>query len=120
MTNTVMTDSKLDEADIFNVARKLDSPAARAEYLQQACGTDDAIRAKVSRLLIAYDEQPSFLAAGVTGLVATIEQPTNHTGALIGPYKLLEQIGEGGMGLVYMAEQQQPVRRLVALKLVKP
>src|SRR3954465_6115721 len=51
----------------------------------------------------------------------TIDQLTSEQpGALIGPYKLLEQIGEGGMGLVYMAEQQRPMRRLVALKLVKP
>src|SRR5207237_9531095 len=50
----------------------------------------------------------------------TTDQPAELTGTTIGPYKLLEQIGEGGMGLVYMAEQQRPMRRLVALKLIKP
>jgi serine/threonine protein kinase len=115
-----MTASQLDEVDIFNVARKIALPAAREQYLQQACGSDESTRAKVSRLLGAFDEQPSFLAAPASGLVATIDQPSEQVGKLIGPYKLLEQIGEGGMGLVYMAEQQRPVRRLVALKIIKP
>src|SRR4029079_17307873 len=63
----------------------------------------------------------SFLEAPSGNSNATLDQPpTELLGTLIGPYKLLEQIGEGGMGLVFMAEQQQPIRRLVALKLVKP
>ena len=76
----------------------------------------------VSALLRDHIEDASFLEAPPPGMVPelTIEQAHERVGTLIGPYKLLEQIGEGGMGLVYMAEQQQPVRRLVALKIIKP
>jgi serine/threonine-protein kinase len=63
----------------------------------------------------------SFLVPAAGGLLATTDDPaTDRPGAVIGPYKLLQQIGEGGMGAVYMAEQEQPVRRKVALKIIKP
>ena len=115
-----MTSDQIDEADIFNAARKLHSPAERAEYLERAC-SDPELRAHIARMLRAYDEQPSYLAAPACELAATSGPASaERPGTLIGPYKLLEQIGEGGMGLVYMAEQQQPVRRLVALKIIRP
>jgi serine/threonine protein kinase len=60
-------------------------------------------------------ELPPSLAATVIG-----EDPSQLVGALIGPYKLIEQIGEGGFGLVFVAEQQRPVKRRVALKVIKP
>jgi serine/threonine protein kinase len=112
--------ANLDEKAIFNVARNIDSPEARAEYLQQICGTDDVLRARVNVLLSAYADQASFLESPPGGGAITLDQPAERVGALIGPYKLLEQIGEGGMGVVYVAEQTEPVRRRVALKIIKP
>jgi WD40 repeat protein len=69
-----------------------------------------------------YDEQQSFLQFPAQKLRATIDGPAliERLGAVIGPYKLLQQIGEGGMGIVFMAEQTDPVRRKVALKVIKP
>src|SRR4029077_19948147 len=79
---------------------------------------DAALRRRVEELLKAHDQPDSFLDAPA----ATLDVPpiTEGPGTLIGPYKLLEQIGEGGFGIVFMAEQQQPVRRKVALKVLKP
>jgi eukaryotic-like serine/threonine-protein kinase len=113
-----MSQRTVSESQIFRAAVKL-SEEDRARYLDDACHGDQRLRAEVESLLGAHDPSRSFLyppAAAIT-LDRTTPEPV---GTLIGPYKLLEQIGEGGMGLVYMAEQQQPVRRLVALKLVKP
>ena len=109
---------QLDEAEIFNAARQLTS-AERADFLHETCAGNAELEQNVRRLLAAYDEQPSFL----NGVTAEQSPPTGQPGligTIVGNFKLLELIGEGGMGLVYMAEQQQPVRRLVALKLVKP
>src|SRR5215475_7655544 len=111
----------LDEKVIFNVAREIASPAARAEYLRQACGTDSSLFERVQVLLRAYEGQASFLESSpVIGVSQTTDQPVAETpGAVVGPYKLLEQIGEGGMGTVWMAQQTEPVKRLVAIKLIK-
>jgi serine/threonine protein kinase/Flp pilus assembly protein TadD len=116
-----MASEMLDEKAIFNVARQIGSPDARAEYLQQACGTDSGLRERVQVLLRAYEEQASFLESPPpVGGIPTIDQPASESpGAVIGPYKLVEQIGEGGMGTVWKAQQTEPVKRLVALKLIK-
>src|SRR5262249_22610180 len=68
------------------------------------------------------DREKSFLAAPVTGPGGTVDEPppAEAPGTVVGPYKLLQQIGEGGMGVVFMAEQEKPVRRKVALKIIKP
>jgi serine/threonine protein kinase/tetratricopeptide (TPR) repeat protein len=108
---------------IFCEARERPSAAARAAYLDQACGTDADLRARVEALLHAEPEVGSFLrgAASPPELAATVDDPiAERSGTIIGPYKLLEQIGEGGFGVVFMAEQQQPLRRKVALKVLKP
>jgi serine/threonine protein kinase len=91
----------------------------RAAFLDAACGQDAELRARVERLLQAHDQGGSLLDQPAP---ATVDLPTPLAevgGARIGPYKLLQQIGEGGMGTVWMAEQTEPVQRLVALKLIK-
>ncbi|MEX2317455.1 MAG: protein kinase [Pirellulales bacterium] len=117
-----MVSEKLDEKAIFNAARKIDSPDARAEYLHQVCGADQNLFERVSTLLRGYEEQASFLESPPAGTAPpNIDRPITETpGTVIGPYKLLQQIGEGGMGVVFMAEQTEPIQRTVALKIIKP
>jgi tetratricopeptide (TPR) repeat protein/serine/threonine protein kinase len=111
------------DQDIFEIARHIASPEVRKGYLDQACGSDAAQRQRIVELLQAIDEQDSFLETPAVerDFPVTIDQAMSRekAGEQIGPYKLLQQIGEGGMGKVWMAEQHQPVRRRVALKLVK-
>jgi serine/threonine protein kinase len=112
----------MTEEDVFIQALEM-PPAERPAFLGQACGDDCALRRRVEVLLAAHDNPGSFLAGQVGPLpVTTGLQPPLHEGAggYIGPYKLLQQIGEGGMGTVYMAEQTEPVQRRVALKIIKP
>jgi serine/threonine protein kinase len=113
------------ERTIFIEALDRSDPAERAAFLEQACEGDPELRRKVERLLEAIDSAGSFMASPAAtlelgaiagGLAPILEGP----GTRIGPYKLLESIGEGGMGVVYMAEQAEPVRRKVALKIIKP
>jgi WD40 repeat protein/serine/threonine protein kinase len=118
---------RTSEQSIFLHALELDAPADRSDYLDKACGKDSALRAELDALLAAHGRlggAPPAWAAGAVGADATVEVASSvvsvHVGAAIGPYRLLEQIGEGGMGLVFMAEQQQPLRRMVALKIIKP
>jgi serine/threonine protein kinase len=121
--------------ELFLKALELGSPGERQDYLDGACAGDAALRAEVEALLEANSRAGSFLASPAAGHplpqggeeeavrgVATVDAPSagERPGVAIGPYKLLEQIGEGGFGVVYMAEQQQPVRRKVALKVLKP
>ncbi len=107
------------------------SLAERAAYLDQACGVEIGLRRRLDALLKAHDEAGSFLREPVVQMSATTDKsvgldeiplPANleGPGTRIGPYKLLQQIGEGGMGVVYMAEQEQPFKRRVALKIIKP
>ena len=111
----------MSDTGIFKAAVKL-SPERRAAYLDQACGSNHALRCEVESLLQAHDEPGSFLQSRLARQTATVDEPplTEKPGTLIGSYKLLQQIGEGGMGVVYMAEQLEPVRRKVALKIIKP
>src|SRR5262245_37595394 len=117
-----MAGEVIDEKAIFNAARQIGSPDARVEYLCQACGTDSGLRERVHELLHAYEEQASFLETPPpVGGVPKIDQSASESpGTVIGPYKLMELIAEGGFGLVFVAEQTQPVRRKVALTLIKP
>ena len=111
----------MTESGIFKIAVKL-AAEQRREFLEQACGVDTALRREVEALLEAHDNPESFLT--VQGPIGepTVEQGANSSspGAVVGPYKLTQSIGEGGMGTVFMAEQTEPVRRLVALKIIKP
>jgi serine/threonine protein kinase/Flp pilus assembly protein TadD len=113
----------MDEKAIFIEALQYADPHARASYLDEACAGDTTLRAQVEALLNKHYAAASFLArpAAAAYSPTLTERPvTEAPGTGIGPYKLLEQIGEGGFGIVYMAEQQYPVRRKVALKVLKP
>src|SRR5262245_10478019 len=107
---------------LFWAALALPSPEERARYLDQACGGDERLRGRVEELLAAYPRAEGFLEPPAPGTAATVEEApvTERPGTAVGPYKLLQQIGEGGMGTVFMAEQTHPVHRKVALKVVKP
>jgi serine/threonine protein kinase/tetratricopeptide (TPR) repeat protein len=109
-------------ARIFDTAVELESPAERAAYLEQACGQDAQLREEVEQLLQHDRAAGSFLESPASDLDATADScpPGEGPGSVLGQYKLLEQIGEGGFGVVFMAEQTQPVRRKVALKVLKP
>jgi eukaryotic-like serine/threonine-protein kinase len=101
---------------IFDQAIAIADPQARAAFLDHACRHDSDFRRHAERMVQDHFQAGDFLDRPAIAIDVTHPQPSEHVVAQIGPYKLLEQIGEGGMGLVYMAEQQQPVRRLVALK----
>ena len=116
-----MVMARLDEPAIFNAARRMAAPEARRSYLDEACGDDTALKARIERLLQVYDHEPSFLETPVTpSSTSTAPLVSEAPGTQIGPYKLVEQIGEGGFGVVFRAEQQKPLRRTVALKILKP
>src|SRR5688572_31518290 len=116
-----MNEPKNSLRSIFDEAAELDDAGERAAFLQQACGDDAELRGKIVDLLRAHKQPGGFLDAPVPGAAQkTISAPlTEKPGDRIGRYKLLEQIGEGGCGTVYMAEQEEPVRRQVALKVIK-
>jgi serine/threonine protein kinase/tetratricopeptide (TPR) repeat protein len=108
------------EEAIFYAALEIDAADQRAAYLDEACGDQRELRRRVEALLRRYAESAGPLDRPVGGPGATTaEPPAERPGVIIGPYKLLEQIGEGGMGSVWMAQQTAPVKRLVALKLIK-
>jgi tetratricopeptide (TPR) repeat protein/tRNA A-37 threonylcarbamoyl transferase component Bud32 len=111
----------MSERSLFFAVLDIDDPSERSAYLDRACAGDPALRAQVEQLLKAHQESGLFMERPALAIGATVDEPIRERpGTVIGPYKLLEQIGEGGMGLVFVAEQQQPVRRRVALKIIKP
>jgi eukaryotic-like serine/threonine-protein kinase len=115
--------SAVDNTDvIFWEAAQLAQRAERDAYLAIACGEDSELRQRVDQLLRVQPKVDKFLERPFAGPAATVDAGTvsEGPGTVVGPYKLLEQIGEGGMGLVFMAEQLRPVRRRVALKIIKP
>src|SRR5262245_60845855 len=111
---------------IFLSAAEIESPAERAAFLQRECGNDAELRRKLEALLHAHDDSGSFLASTPTSdhqsdeSANTQEKGGEMVGDVIGPYKLLQKLGEGGMGAVWVAEQHEPVKRRVALKVIKP
>jgi len=121
-----------EEEDIFDAARLITDVAARRSYLDRACNSDAGLRQRVEELLMALGPAEDFFTDGgsaVHSLGGELQalahsEPTRavddeQVGRRIGNYKLLERIGEGGCGAVYMAEQERPVRRRVALKIIK-
>ena len=119
----------MTEREIFIAALQEFSESERAAFLRVACGENAALRQRIEDLLAQQQQLGSFLEApGVPASVNVDEnaqtqhqsQRDERLGERIGPYKLLQVIGEGGMGVVYLAEQTQPVVRRVALKIIKP
>jgi serine/threonine-protein kinase len=115
-----MDAQQLKAASIFDAAVELANPAERAAYLDAVCGQDARLRAEVEELLKHDNAAGSFLDRSDPRATTEERSISEGPGTLIGAYKLLEQIGEGGFGVVFLAEQQQPVRRKVALKVLKP
>ena len=117
-----MSEKRFDEKAIFKVALSIESTETRNDYLGQVCGDNHELFSRVTKLLRNQAREPNFLEVPAMGVAGTIDslESNEHPGTQIGPYKLLEQIGEGGMGSVYVAEQKEPMRRKVALKLIKP
>ena len=132
----------MSEETLFIEALEIRDPVARAAFLDRACGGDETLRARVQRLLDRYKDAGSFLEVPVAAAPAmdspdhpepdcrtspTPEAtqsaspafPDEDIGSMVGSYKLLQQLGEGGMGVVFMAEQTVPVQRKVAVKLIK-
>jgi eukaryotic-like serine/threonine-protein kinase len=115
--------------EIFLKAIEFSSPVEQALFLAQSCGEDASLRAQVEAMLQAHAAPGSFLEKPAAALPVTTDQQPSHSeetqsvelpGSRVGPYKLLQQLGEGGMGVVFMAEQEEPIQRKVALKLIKP
>jgi eukaryotic-like serine/threonine-protein kinase len=111
----------LNVDEIYQAALEYTSVEDRDAYLDAACGENTVLRRRVVQLLEASANLGSFLDSPAPEISMTVDHsPPTQPGTRIGPYKLLERIGEGGMGVVWMAEQLEPVRRRVALKVIKP
>jgi tetratricopeptide (TPR) repeat protein len=110
-----------DKESIFNAALAYDNLADRAAFVDSACGLDNDLKMRIDALLKAHDAARGFLDDPIIDPEATVDasQFKEKPGTVIGRYKLLELIGEGGFGAVYMAEQEAPIRRKVALKIIK-
>src|SRR5438270_7213881 len=115
-----MNEPQKPVAAIFDAAIEL-PPERRAAYVLAACAGEDLLRQRVEALLRAHDSAGSFMdsLAADPRRETQVVKPSEQPGDRIGRYKLLQQIGEGGCGVVYMAEQEEPVRRRVALKVIK-
>jgi len=120
------------EKAVFCQALEITDPEQRRQFLEQACGADKALRERVERLLGLSQSAGDFFtecrpaleavaadAAQVLSVAESAVKPDIPESKRIGPYKLLQKLGEGGCGVVYMAEQEQPIRRRVALKIIK-
>ena len=109
--------------EIFLKASLIESDDARATYLDEVCGNDETLRGRVDALLATLEAADVPLSESTDGETidrSAMASADGQVGTMIGPYKLLQEIGEGGFGVVYMAEQTEPIRRKVALKIVKP
>ena len=113
-----------DKASVETIlcdAIEIESDSDRAAFVERACAGDAALRQEVERLIARHQGAGNFLEdrAGKMAQEAITLPVTDRPGQQIGPYKLRELLGEGGMGTVFVAEQEQPVRRKVAMKLIK-
>src|ERR1700677_2227876 len=134
MSKTNMSFSANREKTIFFEALEIADPSQRQRFIEEACAGDDELRAAVEDLLKAQNDADQFFSEGASSLISTSggmadmlaaaeedDDPIFEVapGTRVGRYKVLQKIGEGGCGVVYIAEQEQPVRRRVALKVVK-
>jgi serine/threonine-protein kinase len=102
-------------------AVEIESAAQREAFLEEACADNADLRRRLHKLIADHFKAGHFLEEPLIAAAATLNRPVAECpGTMVGRYKLLEEIGEGGMGVVYLAEQQEPVRREVALKIIKP
>jgi serine/threonine protein kinase/WD40 repeat protein len=117
-----MPDPQPELRAVFCAALDRNTPPERADYLDEACHGKPELRQRVEALLQAHEEASGFLQEPPGKQVIRVGGPpaTERPGTVIAQYKLMELIGEGGMGLVFVAEQQKPVRRKVALKIIRP
>ncbi len=116
-----MKPESLDIKSVFAEALEKADAGERAAYLDRVCGRDTPQRSRVESLLISYEQAEGFLPSPDLDQAVTLDSAAvvEGPGTVIGRYRLLEKVGEGGMAVVYMAEQQEPVRRKVAVKLIK-
>ena len=108
----------IEEQEVFERAIEFDDLAAREDYLQQACNGDPELRKRIDKLLQFHDTDEDFLETPAVRVPC--QRPEDMTDTRIGPYSILKRIGEGGFGVVYQARQEKPVRRDVAIKIIKP
>ena len=113
------TTDAVERVDLLRRAGVSPPPSGQA-YLDRACARRPGAAGRVEALLRPTREPASLLDCPRRATATASITPPKRPGTRIGPYKLLEQIGEGGMGVVWMAEQTEPVKRLVALKVIKP
>src|SRR5262245_5626941 len=115
-----MSPSSLSPETIFAQAIEIPSAEERAAFLAQACGDDAGLHSEVEKLVKDHFRAGKFLEEPAAGVGNTVDAPlAERPGDVIGPYKLLQLIGEGGMGTVWMAEQTEPIHRRVAVKVIK-
>jgi serine/threonine-protein kinase len=113
-------DHAVNEREVFHAALEITDSAEREACLDKACAGDPGRKEHMIGLLAMHGQVAGFLEFPLAASVASDAFIHERGGSLLGPYKLLEQIGEGGMGTVWMAEQVHPVQRKVALKIIKP
>ena len=110
----------MNEQTLFAEALERTDPQDRAAFLDQACQGNPALRERIERLLAQHEHAGDFLETPPWAPQPTVDElAAERPGMLIGHYKLIEEIAEGGMGTVWMAQQTEPVKRLVALKFIK-
>jgi serine/threonine protein kinase len=112
----------MNEADLFLLAIEIDDPNARDSFLNQHCGNDLKLRQRIERLLRASATDDAFLETPVLEKVSLERNASGQVsvGDSIGPYTLVDSLGEGGMGTVFLADQRAPIQRTVAIKVIKP
>ena len=122
LTRVLCENSKMTEKEIFMAAVRMEDRESRDDYLSEACGEDASLRDRIDALLAAKEREDSLLDHPPARFAPTVDTAGNwdEVDQQIGPYKLREKLGEGGFGVVYVAEQAKPIRRKVALKVVKP